>query len=92
MEYSEGKGQIQGGRWKPFMYLLKRVLFTDLIVTCSGSGDCFCRNDGIDPFHGVISIDVWDLVKDKLVDSNEKEVFLEGGKAAVGKLLKFLLN
>jgi hypothetical protein len=58
-------GQVVGGRWTPIMYLLKSALYHDVFASCglmsSNAYACFCRNDGIKPFHGTLLIESLNL-------------------------------
>ena len=47
LEYgSVGAGQIEGGRWKPLHYVLRDVLFRDVLLACGADGSCLVKNDG----------------------------------------------
>ena len=47
LEYGTvGEGQLEGGRWKPLHYVLKDVLFRDVLVACGADGACIAKNDG----------------------------------------------
>ena len=63
LEYGPGrgaKGQVVGGRWKPTMYLLRR-LFHDTIVTCGVGGLCFVRDDGLNVTYVETRAEAWSL-------------------------------
>jgi hypothetical protein len=84
-EYSSGRGQIQGGRWKPLAYVLMRSLFRDIIVSCNAVGQCFCRNDGIQNVSVSVHITFWDLFLDEKEKTIRRNIFLEGGFSDTGK-------
>merc|ERR1740121_939380 len=57
LEYgSPVKGQVLGGRWKPLHYFFKRSLYSEVMATCGGQGECFAKNDAPLPFEGTCSI------------------------------------
>lgn len=53
------RGQVVGGRWKPLMHLLRRVLFQDVMAACGKDGKCFIRNDGMEEFKGHVKVESW---------------------------------
>lgn len=81
---------MYGGRWKPLIYLLRRSLFTDVIVACNEKLECFCRNDGIKKAEGEIHIEIWDLSADKTVQTKKQHISLEGGIGATGEKIFIL--
>jgi len=57
VEYgTPGPGQVIGGRWKPLQYWYRKTLYTDIFITCDGSGNCLVRNDNFNAFVGTVTI------------------------------------
>jgi beta-mannosidase len=59
------QNQVVGGRWKPLMYLLKRHLFSDVIVACGNDDHCFARNDGLLATDVYVEIESWRMNESK---------------------------
>lgn len=57
--------QVVGGRWKPLMYLLRRHLFRDVIVSCGQDDVCFARNDGYNSTDLLVNMEAWELGGDE---------------------------
>ena len=49
-------GQVIGGRWKPLHYILKKTIFTDVIVACGKGGQCYIKNDAPTPYTGRVTV------------------------------------
>ena len=43
-------GQLEGGRWRPLHYEMRRSTFNDHMATCNTAGACFVTNDSPFPF------------------------------------------
>jgi hypothetical protein len=54
-------GQVAGGRWKPFQYLLKASAYADTFGHCALNGVCVVKHDGIRPFVGTVNVTLTDL-------------------------------
>ena len=74
VEYGSRRNQPQqvlGGRWKPLMFLMKQILYRDVIVACGEGGKCYIRHDGMNYFPNGIRIQAqaWNLMRTEPINS-----------------------
>jgi hypothetical protein len=74
-------GQVIGGRWKPSMYLLKNILYRDIIAVCPDGGQCYCRNDGRRSV-ATVHIEKYDFVNNIVAPFLQKRFVLEEGEVS----------
>ena len=59
LEYHYDSVASQGGDWKPLMYLLRDMLFQDVMVACGRGNRCFLRNDSDEDIEALVSCQAW---------------------------------
>jgi hypothetical protein len=75
-------GQVPGGRWKPFQYLLKASAYADQLGHCAQDGLCFLKHDGIRAFEGgQLVVRVWSLITGQQTVLSRRNVSLPPGPA-----------
>ena len=81
IEYgSKAAGQVEGGRWKPFMYLLAASAYSDQLAHCALDGVCFAKNDnGVQSFEGRVVVSVTALASGKQMVLSNRTVGLPLG-------------
>eukprot|EP00934_Nitzschia_sp_Nitz4_P001125 Nitzschia sp. Nitz4//scaffold123_size70294//55400//58169//NITZ4_005933-RA/size70294-augustus-gene-0.65-mRNA-1//-1//CDS//3329534500//1125//frame0 len=76
----EYDSKLNGGRWKPLMYLLESSLFRDVFAACGVDNKCYVRNDGQESVELLLTFEAWRL-GDILLSGKETHVVnLEAGK------------